>query len=276
MNKIACTEQFSARIIIFNADNENWNSESAKIWEFDPFYNQNIPDEKLRWFGALSDVKPVNNNTCLLMTASAGAVCIVRLEDSMPLFCEYAGGNTHSAEILPDGNIVSASSTGNFLKLFNTKKHTAEIYELEDAHGTVWDKKRKCLWTSSAYGITRWEYKKKSLKRSQTFNPAGNEPYYGHDLFPVLNEDRLFLSGRTLSVFDPQNQAFETLHSGEPFIKSVSCAENGEIIVTTPKESWWTDTLHIYRGNGVITPFRTMTNMRFYKARAMVQNQFSY
>jgi len=65
-----------------------------------------------------------------------------------------AGNNGHCIEILPDGNIVTAASTGNTVRLFNTSKLvsdpkatvTMKEYELKDAHGVLWDPQYNVLW----------------------------------------------------------------------------------------------------------------------------------
>ncbi|MEG1980203.1 MAG: DUF6528 family protein, partial [Victivallaceae bacterium] len=273
--QIVCTEQFSTRVMILDADKSDWNNSEATVWDFDPFYNVAIPDDKLRHFGAMSEVKPVKNMTELLITASGGAVALVRIADGAVRFCEFAGGNTHSAELLPDGNIVTASSSGNYLRLFRVSEASHSDYEMPDAHGVVWDKKRGCLWSSGEYGIVRWEYDGRQLIHGEDFLVKPGTPFYGHDLFPVLGEDLLYLSGRALMFFDPGKGSFEEIYSGAPYIKSISKSADGQVLVTTPKEHWWSDSVCRLDGE-CVNIFRTKTNMRFYKARWMMPNCFSY
>ncbi len=275
MNQIICTEQFSTRIILFDAEKENWNGPDTIQWEFNPLYHKDLTPEQVLLFRALSDVKPVRNMTHLLITASCGAVSLVRIEDKKVIFCGQASQNPHSAELLPDGNIVSASSNGNCLRLFHIRENSFEDFELEDAHGAVWDRKRNCLWASGMYGITRWEYDGRTLKRGATYNPIpGNGEFHGHDLFPVYGEDKLYLTGRSLAVFNPERSIFESAEP-VPDIKSISGNQEGDVLVTTPNEAWWTDTVSLCR-NGVVIPYRTRKNMWFYKARWMMPNPFSY
>ena len=276
MNKIVCAEQFSTRVIIFDADQEDWNKSEAMLWDFDPFYHREIKNDELRSFGAVSDAKPVMNMTHLLITASGGAVCLIRLEDKKVIFYGFAGGNTHSAELLPDGNIVSASSSGNYLRLFDRKNGTESDFELKDAHGAVWDRKRDVLWSSSLYGITRWEYNGRELKRGETYNPfGGEEKFHGHDLYPVYGEDKLFMTGKNVAVFNPETCIFERLVPVNG-IKCITKNRQGELLVTQPNEAWWTDIVSLFGGeDGQLTPYRSRKNMRFYKARWVMPNPFS-
>lgn len=273
MTKIVCTEQFSNRIMICDPSVADWNKPEARLWTFNPYYHQDIPIEKLRFFGAVSEVKPVLNNTVLLLTASSGVVCLVNIEEDRVIFCEFASGNTHSADLLPDGNVVTASSTGSYLRLFfmSADMSHAERYvdfPAEDAHGVVWDNKRNCLWSSGLKGLIRWTYRNGELIQEQLFEPRPGNPFHGHDLYPVRGEDALYLTGYDVLRFDPENGSFQTVLAGPPYVKSISRAANGAVLVTTPQQHWWTDTVSLLTPDGV-KPYRTMSNMRFYKARFM-------
>ena len=72
------------------------------IWEWRP-EQSNVKPAHVKWFSNTSDVKPVYNGKYLLVTASGGGVALVRIADKKTVFYAYAGGNTHSAELLPDG-----------------------------------------------------------------------------------------------------------------------------------------------------------------------------
>ncbi|NCB09365.1 MAG: hypothetical protein EOM73_14520, partial [Bacteroidia bacterium] len=89
------------------------------VWNWVPAEQIQNP-EHVKWFNNPSDAKVVYNGEYVLMTASGGACALIRIRDKKTMFYAKAGHNPHSAEILPDGNIVCAASTGNCLTVFKT------------------------------------------------------------------------------------------------------------------------------------------------------------
>lgn len=133
------------------------------IWEWKAI-NSNVSAEHREWFNFPDEAKPVYDNKYILITASGGGIALIRVSDKKVVFYAYAGGNPHSAEILPDGNIVSSSSTGNFLTLFkvDTVNFPRDIffksYPIKDGHNVVWDKKRQVLWAGSGMHLRIYKY----------------------------------------------------------------------------------------------------------------------
>ncbi|MFR6032496.1 MAG: DUF6528 family protein [Bacilli bacterium] len=109
------------------------------------------------------------------------------------MFYAFDSGNMHSACLLPDGNIVTASSDGDHICLFDIKtvalprKREEKIYYLKFAHAVVWDKKRELLWAMGLDEIAAFKYAQEPepiLKKSihYSFRKAA---YDGHDLCAV-------------------------------------------------------------------------------------------
>src|SRR5690606_23082166 len=128
----------------------------------------------------------------------------------------YAGKNPHSAEILPDGNLVAASSTDDRLTLFHVDStlKPGEGYEktlfIEDGHNVVWDRKRGLLWATSNDELKAFSYNgncaEPDLKQARSIPLPGTG---SHDLFPVYGEDALWLSqSRNVYKFDIQSTEF--------------------------------------------------------------------
>ena len=94
------------------------------------------------------------NRRYILMTASGGAVALIRLSDHKLMFYANCGQNPHSAEVLPDGNIVTAESKSGEINTFvvDTVKvlgAKANTVKLGNAHNVVWDKKRSYLYATA-------------------------------------------------------------------------------------------------------------------------------
>lgn len=255
--------------------------ESKKIfWEWTP-QTSNVKPEHHKWFNNISDAKLVYNNQYILTNASGGGVALVRIADKKTVFYAFAGGNTHSAELLPDGNIVSASSTGNYLTLFtvDTLNFPENVYSknitIEFGHNVVWDHKNQLLWTAAGNHLQSFQYNfnctQPDLTLVKSITIPGKE---AHDLFPVYGEDAFWLTNTTnVYKFTLAGEKLVQADVLQPNIKSVSSGPAGfPIIIIKPKESWWTDEVTDAKGNGLFYE----KGLKIYKARWFLPNTFSY
>lgn len=273
---IILSEQLQNRVAIADV-------ESKKIiWEW-MAEKSNVKPEHRKWFNAVSDAKLVYNGKYILTCSSDGAVALVRISDKKTLFYAYAGGNTHSIEMLPDGNIVSASSTGNYMTVFkvDTINFPENVYSknisLESGHNLVWDHKNNILWSAAMNKLRTFTYNfncdRPDFVSGQSYDLLGTN---SHDLFPVYGENALWLStGSNVYKFDITTKK-STLASNvllQGGIKSISSGpSNFPIIVIKPKVSWWTDEVLDVRGNSVFF----YSGLKIYKARWALPNAFSY
>lgn len=280
-------EQSKTSIVIMDAETKK------NIWSWDPF-TAGVPYTYVQLFKNPSEVKPVFNRKYILMTASGGAVALIRISDHKLMFCGNAGRNPHSAEILPDGNIVTASSSDHLISTFVTD--TVKVFcsanktlKLGDAHNVVWDKKRELIYATASVknsnnencvGLFSFEYNGKgqnpelvNMKRIKT----KEDDRGAHDLFPVEGEtDKLWLT--TLNKVYKYNvelndfkEAFEIEAFKIEDIKSIDKMGN-EIIMLKPIEEWWTDGLINEKGENLFK----LKGSKIYKGRWMRDNLFSY
>ena len=188
---VLLTDNSEQRIIVVDLNKQ------AIVWEWKPSQS-NITTDNSKWFDTYSDVKPVYENKYLLISTSAGGIALIRVADKKVVFYSYAGGNTHSIELFPDGNIVSASSTGNYLMLFHVDTiNCPDVYKkkihLQDAHNVVWDKKRELLWAAGKDKLYSFKYNFNSSMPNLILVDSIRLPDTGsHDLFPMWK--RLSLS----------------------------------------------------------------------------------
>lgn len=271
---IILAEQLQTRVAIADV------ASKTIIWEWSP----STPDVKadaLKWFSNISDAKLVYNGEYILATASGGGVALVRIADKKTVFYAFAGGNVHSAELLPDGNLVSASSTGNYLTLFkvdtlNFPDHVyAKTIPIDFGHNVVWDHKNQVLWSAAMNQLKSFKYNFNcnfpDLSLLESINIPGTE---AHDLFPVYGENALWLSNTTnVYKFDISSKKLTQAEVVQADIKSVSSGPEGyPVILLKPKLSWWSDEVIDAKGNTVFL----QNGLKIYKAKWLLQNAFSY
>lgn len=271
---VIITDQSLNRIIIVDPETKEI------TWEWRAV-DGDVRMQDRNWFDAPSDAKPVLNGKYILMTASKGGVALIRISDKKTVFYAYAGGNTHSAAILPDGNIVSASSTDNYLMVFRTDTlhfpdfvYTKKIF-LPFAHNVVWDHKRQVLWSAAKNKLYTFRYnsncRRPDLKVIDSTIIADTD---AHDLFPVYDNDLLWLTtlGYVFKV-NPVTKNIETLKGAvTKNIKNVSSGPAGyPTIMMLPKEKWWTDEVTDENGKSIFK----QAGLKIYKARWLLPDLFA-
>lgn len=272
---IVLAEQAKDRFAIVDVDQQKI------VWEWSADSSSFVPKQHKKWFSTPDDAKPVYNGKYLLTTASGGVVALIRIADKKPVFYAYAGGNPHSAELLPDGNIVCASSTGNYLTLFKADTtvdaDNVQKWQMPIAfgHNVVWDNKRQLLWSAAMDHILSYRYNNNCDTPSLALQDSIAIPGTGaHDLFPDFGKDQLWLTNTTnVYRFDVATKKVISTDLPQENIKSVSSGPAGyPTIIMRPKEKWWTDEVLDARQHSV---FRQQ-GLKIYKARWMLQNAFSY
>ena len=267
-------EQSQHRLAIVDVD------EQKIVWEWKAGQS-NIKPEHAKWFTNPSDAKPVYNGRYILTNASGGGVALIRIADKKAVFYAYAGGNPHSAELLPDGNIVCASSTGNYLTLFkvDTTGAAENVWQkkipIAFGHNVVWDAGHQLLWSAAMNHMKSFRYNFNCS--NPELIPVDSLPLPGteaHDLFPVYGTDSLWLTNTThVYQFSTETKELKEATTLQPNIKSVSSGLKGfPAIIIQPKEQWWTDEVLDAKGYGIFK----QAGLKIYKARWWLPNDFSY
>jgi hypothetical protein len=278
VRQIVFADQSVNRVVIADIDTKK------VVWEWQPAQS-NVAAGDVKWFVNMSDAKPVYNNKYILANASAGGVALIRIADKKTVFYANGGsGNIHSAEVLPDGNIVIAASTGSYLMLLKTDT-TVNPYSgytkkvtVPDAHNVVWDKKRQVLWTASKNKLYAFTYNFNctapdiTLKDSLTLPASGS-----HDLFPLYDRDSLWLSTSNKVWAIDLNTKTVTEQAALPRIKSVSSGPGDKypailIQAIDGDKQWYNDKVIDLKGNTVFQ----LNGLKAYKARWVLPCSFSY
>ncbi|PYI57104.1 DUF6528 family protein [Paenibacillus flagellatus] len=285
----AVTDQGTHRIIVLDTDAADWNDERAVRWAWSP---NDVPGfEKLKHaWGLPTDAKPRYDGESgavrVAVTDSRGLAAIVSYPDGGKVWAADAGGNPHSAELLPNGNIAVAASTGGWVRVYASSQGdtvtTYAEYGLASAHGVQWDPKLGVLWALGGDSLV-------ALKVSGTdaapelaeVRKVALPTKHGHDLQPVYGDaDRLWVTtGSKVYQFVKSANAFDDAFPGHEAIsrvgvKGIGSFASGLVVETVPdvakspagvckRNTWCTETVDLFRPDGT----RTIEGGAIYKVR---------
>ncbi len=291
---IVC-DQSVGRVVVYDLKDykENTSLDEYEVWSFNP-NNKNC--------GAVSGVKYRENTVfgdVILFVASGGYAGIVTYPDKKVVWeIDDCGDNPHSIEILPDGNVVCAASSGSSIRLYYTSEvQYGELisqkdyveYTLEDAHGVLWDPQHNVLWAVGGYELVAFDVVGKGLNSSLEFTEKRYSlpTYWGHDLSADMNDaNSLWIStgesvyhfNKTTGEFASQFDNYEILNKND--IKGFGNNKNGNFFYIFPNgqkieetmdfETWNSDRFYFCRldesGNLVLNEI--VSNIgEFYKLR---------
>ena len=302
---LAGTDQASHKIMIFDPNDSNWNDAGSVVWEWAPTSANGFSGLTSAW-GLPNEVRIRDNcifgGQWMIVTDSYGLAAIVPYPaGNSKKWGLNVGGNPHSAELLPNGNIAIAASSGNWLRVYTSSQgpssSTYAQYSLEGAHAALWDPERELLWSVGDYHLvalkirgtnaapTIQEYLKVELPPEYKDGVLRDKPS-GHDLQPVYgNTDRLWVStGMHVYQYIKSSNSFDLSYTGNadinrPGVKSVGNQLSGQVVSTRPDymktppggcvlNAWCMDTAEFHNPNDS----RTRTGAAFYKVRVLSPN----
>ena len=244
-----------------------------KVWSWRAEERPEIPDELRTRFETTDDCKSVDGGASILVSSSGGAVALVERATGRAVFWA-AVENAHSAEMLPDGRILVAGSTGkegNRLVLFDRARPGQELASvpLQGAHGAVWDSETRTVWALGetelhTYALEGWEGATPALvlTRRIALPDAG-----GHDLRPIPGSRHLVLTTRAnVWTLDRDCLLFEA-HDRLGGLEGVKCVDvhpgTGRIAFVQAETNWWAYRVRFLQPEGEIP----LPGERLYKAR---------
>jgi hypothetical protein len=294
---VLLTEQASQRILVLDPRRRHWDpaaDPSVVRWEFSPLGDRRYKDLRPgdSWtYPSESKVRRHKGRTYVLTTASFGFAAVVDYPSGKRYWGTAIGPgddhfNPHSAEILPDGNVAVACSTGAQVRLYAASQGPRASRfadaELKGAHGLHWDGARKVLWaigddelvTYTVGGTRARPTLKRRFSVGLPVGTPGRTPG-GHDLFPVAGRPGRLWVTTNASVFQYviRDEAFVRDFAGADEIarKSVKAVgddpRTGQVLTTVPEsgleETWWTRKVSVHRPAGEYE----LVNGGIYKAR---------
>lgn len=293
---IAGIDQQNKQIVVYNQNSETWDEE-AVVWKWKPSlangfksYNlfastyANPSDAKLRY----SDFY---GGYVVVTTSSSGFVGVIDYETGECLFERNSNSsgenNPHAIELLPDGNVVVASSAGNSVTIYAASQGDGngyyQRYTLTNAHGLVWDPELEVLWALGYDELVAYEVGTDvsgpvlTVKEGMTYTTPEKG---GHDLYAVYgNSNLLWVTvHENIYQFNKETGTFatcEVLSDVQTLnVKSIGTQPfSGDIVCLIPNgayASWDSDVVDWFAndGNGQYTKESRQSAGAYYKARA--------
>ena len=234
-NLISVTDQKSKHLYVLDLDDPDWSDEGSVLWDWTPtaelgfgglISNYWLPSEvKLRY--------SEQYKSYVVLTTSSGGVCAMIEYPSGKMLWGVANGgnNPHSIELLPDGNIVVASS-GDNLRLYTASVKGAETQytevKLEAAHAAQWNPENQRLYSVGYHYVAAYAIDKSGAKPKLVLdeaNTAYQEWICGHDFTPVAgNHDLYWLAGSELWQYSvSQNKIVEAYTGRDELVGNLKC-----------------------------------------------------
>lgn len=227
------------------------------------------PGELKALFRSIDECKPVEGGSKVLVTASSGggAALVERATGKVLFWARVV--NAHSAELLPGGRLVAASSVGdggNRLLLYDVAVPDRPLAsdELVSAHGAVWDEGRKLLWALGLAELRAYRVEGDVLARAATHELPSKG---GHDLSAVPGgRDLVVTTDSEVVLFDRGTGTFRPHPDlgAAAKVKGVSVRpRTGRVAYVQAETSWWAETVRFLHPPGSLR----REGERLYKAR---------
>ncbi|TKG70425.1 DUF6528 family protein [Prauserella endophytica] len=283
IGSIVLTEQASRRILVLPADQDAWNAREF-TWSWAPSAAGGLGDLVSAWTNPdEAKLTERDGRRYLMTTASGGFAAVVPYpEGTGAYWAADVGGsnNPHSIELLPDGNVAVAASTGGWLRVYTASQgprstHYAE-YPLVGGHGAVWDDQAEVLWALGTHELVALRVGGTPAEPVLTPERVYQLPSKGgHDLQPVPGEPRQLWVTTESEVlrFDKGTGRFSKHYRGarsisDEHVKSVTTnPQTGQVLTVSPQEghlcTWCSDTVDLDLPHGDLT----LHGAWIYKAR---------
>ncbi|WP_248928336.1 DUF6528 family protein [Paenibacillus hamazuiensis] len=293
---IAMSEQSTDKILVMDPNAADWNSSSAVKWSWAPTTSNGFSGLTAYW-GTPTEARLRNSSffggQVMLVTDSKGLAGIIPYPaGNAKLWAANVGGNPHAAELLPNGNVAIAASTGGWVRVYTSSQSSTSAtyaeYSLPSAHGVLWDPAGELLWTIGNAAIVGLKVGGTAAAPTLTEQVRLDvTKLNGHDIQPVYGDtDRLWVaSGGKVYQYVKSTNSLDLTYAGASSIsrvgvKSVGNQVSGQVVETvtdTAKSppgacstvnNWCTDTVDMFLPDAT----RTRTGAVFYKARIMNPN----
>ena len=251
------------------------------IWSCQ-FEYYNIADTRLREYEGRE----------VVMAAYGGSSAkMISFDDKKEILwhTDSTASNPHACELLPNGVIAVAASTGGEIRFFDAKGdgRTYASVALEDAHGLLWDPSNGVLWAIGTNVLTAYEVNISGgaisvSERTDLKNTIPTDS--AHDLQPVYGyPDRMWITtSSAVYVYSKSERTFLTEFPGSgkvsgKNVKGIGNFDDGSIVLIRPDggfKSWTGASLSFFplRGDDYSSLTVRSGDSGFYKVRVWNKN----
>ncbi|MEU4421407.1 DUF6528 family protein [Actinoplanes sp. NPDC024001] len=149
-------DQKNHKIYVLDPAVTDWNSASAVKWEWAPTTARGFSSTEASGFVGGNDFRLRNTDAGqrMVIVDGAGLLTVIGYPSGNRVWAQKspAADNRHSAELLPDGNVAVAASTGGYVRVYAASQGANATayaqFALEGAHATLWDPQINRLWVA--------------------------------------------------------------------------------------------------------------------------------
>ncbi|MFF5859162.1 DUF6528 family protein [Streptomyces sp. NPDC012751] len=286
-------DQKARKVLLLDSSRTGWDpvaDPSVVRWSFTPDGDSRYADlQPASSFTYVSEVKARTSggSVLLLVTASYGFAAVVEYPTGNRRWAGLVAGsgpgddlNPHSIELLPDGNVAVACSTGNAVRVYAASQGPAATAQfttpLTAAHGVHWDSGANVLWAVgggklAAYTLDGTPAQPGLIEKTSASvdlpTPDGHDVGAvagSSDLLWVSTGSALYQYSKSARTFTPYGSSACGLWGG---VKAVS-NYGSSVIFTMPDGDLSPDwlTRHVRNASGTVAPY-TLADGGIYKAR---------
>ena len=213
----------------------------------------------------------------MAVSDSYGFMAVVSYPGKIKKWSATAGrtANVHGIELLPNGNVAAAASTGGWVRIYTSSQgpssSTYAQYNLPDAHSILWDPQRQVLWALGRNKLVQLKIHGTDATPSLTAVAITTLPAdSGHDIEPKYGDpSRLWITtGGSTWTYDKATGVASIFQHVSGYKSINNQPAGGQVIETRPHTSctqngWCTDTIEFYSPVDV----RTRPHSAIYRAR---------
>ena len=279
---VAVTDQLGNRVLVYRLEK---GKEPEQVFSWKPSKQDGYGNAA--WYEFPDDVRlrrHPETGELVFLTCSAEMLAMVKYPSGERVWSTHIERdcNAHAIELLPNGCIAVAGSSGNILRVYSARTPDDDRYtEMKylDAHGLLWDPERNVLWAVGMDKLTAFTLEgtpeETTLKEDRKYRTSLPN-IYGHDIMPVYGDsDKLWVTAIHPYLYDKTTKRILTDYDGSSLLdtgdlKSVGSTAEGVLVRALPNgtfRSWDTDTLDVlWPGDTELTSYQ-LPYVAFYRAR---------